>query len=725
MNFQNLKPDMPPDHERSASHGSGRNRFAAALLLGVILFPAVPAAAKSSLPHISMMVYGNDPRTYEDGACFLVSQPFSQVKAKLEKSLAAKSTLKKFKANDESAPLSHMEPHWADIAVSHHPEVQAALSQQINKRLAATFTTALTAGVITAEERTRFEQAIAQQQGYDKDTTDRHPFFSQPIARWSYERHRTGSHRYKDGSHRYNDDYVKIMDISPLLGRAPVTLIWFTGFGGIRTKFNRHQLGLDLSLSISASLDTFPDLPTIKKGAKRLDPRLKGFMRRMAKMAKLMPVLSNNDARDAMRAYSVGVFGRKKAAPETFDVTAAPATDVQGFDLPVDEAQIRPAPGQRLTWQMLAVPDGSVMASGLASHRFVQREAKIERLDAMPGLYPMEDLKIDPDGTVWGHSMTSDGARFFQSWSLASASGSTYQVCDSNRLSVLLLGLSLDQMSRTCDPRYPDDWIVRPGQGIAFSSGAELFALDKQGKWTHRTWDEKLRRTVSGALDQVMPRVDGGDILIRFGDGLLWRADHDAYGIDPMTARVVRTIAKPRQRIFFGSLSANWGFGFSTEIVQPDDYFPYRPELLWPYPGNFRITDLATGEPRLDVKTGALIYHCSVARSAHGQLLAINDNSGLAVVLNMKEGKPLATLRVPNDYAIDAMVFSWQGDKLWIYARKTKSSGGRKMIVWDIPAELADATQGMDVPDQLRFNFDIFRCDALCDHSILRPGGSP
>jgi len=699
MNFQNQKPDMPTVRERPASHGSGRNRFAAALLLGMVFFPAVSAAAKSSLPRLWFEVVGD--RVSADGTYFLVSQPFSQVKAKLEKSLAAKPALKGFRANDESAPLSHMEPHWADTAVRHHPEMQAALSRQINKKLAATFTDALTAGVITAEERTRFEQAIAQQQSYDKDTTDGHPFFSQRIARWSYERHRTGSHRY-------NDDYIKIMDISPLLGHAPVTLVWFCGFSGTRTKFNRHQQGFNLSLPISMSLDSSRDLPTIKKGAKRLDPRLKGFMRHMAKMAKRMPVLSNNDTRHAMRAYSVGAFRREVAAPETFDMTTALTTDVRGFDLPVDEDQIRPAPGQRLTWQMLALPDGSVMASGLASHRFVQHEAEIERLDAMPGLYPVEDLKIDPDGTVWGHGMTSDGARFFRSWSPASASGSTYQVCDSNRVSVLLLGLSLDQMSRTCDPRHPDDWIVRPGQGIAFSSDAELFAHDKEGKWTHRTWDEKLRRTVSNALYRAMPRSDDSHILIRFGDGLFWQADHDGYGIDPMTVRVVRTIAKPRQSIFFGSLSANWGFGFSTEIVQPDDDIPYRPEVLWPYTGNFRITDLATGEPRLDVKTGALIYDCSVARSAHGRLLAISDNSGLAVVLDMKEGKPLATLRMPKDYAIDTMVFSWQGDKLWIYARKAEGAGRRKMIVWDIPGELADAAQGMEVPDQMRFDFDIF-----------------
>jgi len=90
-----------------------------------------------------------DNQTYVDGVYFLVSQPFSQAKAELEKSFAEKPILKRFNARDDSAPLSKMEPYgtepdWAGIAVSHRPDVQAALNQQIKEMTAATFTAALT-----------------------------------------------------------------------------------------------------------------------------------------------------------------------------------------------------------------------------------------------------------------------------------------------------------------------------------------------------------------------------------------------------------------------------------------------------------------------------------------------------------------------------------------------------------------------------------------------------
>ena len=324
----------------------------------------------------------------------------------------------------------------------------------------------------------------------------------------------------------------------------------------------------------------------------------------------------------------------------------------------------------------------------------------------------MDDLKIDAAGTVWGHVMTSDGARFFKSWSPNSGSEATYQVCNPDRLSALPLELSPYQTFRICKPRYPDDWAVQPGKGIAFSSGAELFALDKEGTWTHRIWDGKLRGIVSNALDLAMPRAKTE--VIHFGDGLFWHADHDGFGIDPRTARVAQAVVTSPEGMFFGSISAGWGLGFSTQ----GPWFDFS-IYDWRNPHHFRVVDLATGKPRLDVKTGAFDdynYHIArygVARSAHGQLLAISGTSPreLAIVLDMKEGKPLATLRAPHGYMIDAMAFSWRGDKLWLYARKAGASGGRKMIISDIPAGLADAASGTDTPDQLSFSFsDVYSC---------------
>ena len=668
MNFQNSKL---ASHARSAGHGNGRNRFAAAVLLfGMVFFPAASAHAESDF------IWLKGHRAY-----FLVSKPLSHVKAKLEKSLATNPDLKGFKASDGSARLSDMDDFsWMYVAVSHRPEVHAALNRQIK----AIFATALTAGVITAEEQTRFEQAITQSWTLNGDAVKNTPFFSQRIARWSYKRRR-------GTPHRYNDDYIRIMDISPLLGRAPVTLV----------SFNSNWTRITTQGETNGDVQ-FPDLQNNTKGEKSSDRRLNGLMRLMAKMAKRMPILSKADTQDAMRTDPVGTSGREEADPDSVDITTTPAIDVQGSDLPADEDHIRPDSDRRPAWQMLALPDGSVLASGLAAHRFVQRETEVKRLDAEPGLYALDDLKIDPAGTVWGHGATSYGARFFQSWSPTSESASTYQVCNPEERSALPFELSLDQIRQTCNPRYSGDWVVQPGQGIAFRSGADLFALDKVGKWTHRTWNEGLRQSVWRAL---ISQCWVGNNPIQFGDGLFWRRDYDGYGVDPTTARVAQTVVP--STVFFGSLSAGWGLGFSTWV----DWFD-RSISQFSSPLQFRVKDLTTGKPRLDVKTGAPDDHFSnirysVARSAHGRLLAISDASsgGLAIVLDMKEGKPLATLRVPQDYEIDAMAFSWQGDKLWLYARKAEVAGGRKMIVWDIPANLTDAAQGMDVPDQLRFKF--------------------
>ena len=684
MILQNAKPDMPALRERLASHGCRRSRFAAALLLlGILLFPAASAFAESSLLYLELEVQGDDQRSHIfGGEYFLVSQPLSQVKTELEKSLAAKPALKGFRASDKSAPLSHMEPYWANIAVSHHPEMQAALKQQIEEKVAATFTAALTAGVITAEELTRFERAIAQQK-YNKDTIDGVPFFSQRITRWSYQRRR-------GTPDRRNDDYVTIMDVSPLLGRASVTLVWFTGVisHGSIYRLKREPL----------------PKPEKEDAVTRL----------MKEMAKRMSVLSDEDTRDAMHAlYSEG---REKAAAESVDITTAPTgaptIDVQGSDLPADEDHIRPAPNlnrvcspdYRATWPMLALPDGSILASGLASHRFVQHEAEVERLDATAGMQAVDDLKIDPAGTVWGHAITSDGARFFKSWSPVSNSGATYQVCNPDHTSVLPLELTEDQKSRTCAPRYPDNWIVQPGQGIAFSAGAELFALGKERNWTHTTWDEKLRRAVSDALNQSKARTKNN--IIHFGDGLFWLADHDGYGIDPGTARVAQTVVTSRRSVFFGSLSAGWGLGLSTDVF----WFEYLTTVVRGYGYHFPIVDLVSGKPRFNVRVGDFQQY-GVARSAHGRLLAISHGRyptrGLAIVLDMKGNKPLATLRLPQDYVIGAMAFSWQGNKLWLYAQKAGGGfGERKMIVWDVPAGLADAAQGVDVPDQRTFGVE-------------------
>ena len=683
--MNDLEPNIPASLDRSASRSSGKNRLTTALLLSMFSFPAVSTAAETSLPQLSLEVRGHRA----SGAYFLVSQPFSRVKSELQKNLAAKPALKGFKASDESAPLSHMEYCWSDIALSRHPEVRVALNQQIKEKSAATFTAALTAGVITAEERTRFEQAIAQQRGYNKEAITGAPFFSQRITRWSYQRRR-------GTSERYNDDYVTIMDVSPLLGRAPVTLVWISG---TLTEITSQGRGRNRSISKSTYDLLFPSWPD------RLQPdkRLITVLRFVEGMAKRMPALSNEDTRDAMRGLSSDE--REIAAAESVDITTAPTVDVQGFDLPADEDHIRPAPNlirrcsldYRATWRMLALPDGSILASGLASHRFVQREAEVERLDAMPGMQAVDDLKIDPTGTVWGHGVTSDGARFFQSWSPVSNSGETYQVCSPNRASALPLELTEDQISRTCAPRYPDNWIVQPGRGIAFSAGAELFALGEEKKWTHATWDEKLRRAVSDALDQFITHARNN--IIRFGDGLFWLADHDGYGIDPITARVARTVATSHRGVFFGSLSAGWGLGLPSDVY----WFEYLTTVVGGHDYHFPIVDLASGKPRLDVQIGDLLQF-SIARSAHGRLLAISNGSyprGLAIVLDMKDSKPLATLRAPEDYLIDAMAFSWQGDKLWLYARKAGDSGERKMIVWDVPTGLADAAQGVDVPDQL------------------------
>ncbi|ASM01752.1 MULTISPECIES: YncE family protein [Serratia] len=212
-----------------------------------------------------------------------------------------------------------------------------------------------------------------------------------------------------------------------------------------------------------------------------------------------------------------------------------------------------------------------------------------------------------------------------------------------------------------------------------------MYTLTPQGRWNQHQWNAKLRRVVSDVLEQTRPWSYSP--AVHFGDGLFWATDRDGYGIDPDTARVSGSIKTSTAKLFFGSHMGGWALAPSSGAEDSQV---------------FRVIDPATGQLRFDVATPAAYYTSSVARSAHGRLLAIGGGSGdkaVVTVIDMKKGQAVLNLRVSENHSVSAMAFSWKGDKLWIYS---SGVGGNEFTIWDVPANLVDGTDSNNIPDQLR-----------------------
>lgn len=640
-------------------------------LAGAALAAAAGAAAQST----PILMEPAPGATYVHGRYYLIPQPYAAVRADLEKGLSGPG-LGGFQPRDDTAPVSAMEFYWAQVAASHLPDVKQALDSQASHDANPVLDQALAAGAITAGERDAFRAAIARQPEYAGGAIKSLPFFSQPVPRWSFERQR-------EKSSRTQVDYGTVMDVSALTGRAPLTLVWY---GGAATTVTRHFRMTSCMVGVAC----FPD-PHFEHNAKteeHADPALDSYI---ASLTQRLQALAPADADQIMQAYfDAYARGRAAAAPAPAAALATlPETTLQGASLPADESDVRRYDND--SWRLVALPDGSLLASGRALHRYVPRAgagkpgvppigadtphataaSAIDRQDGPAGFGFIGPLKVGADGQVWAQGMREDGLRQLLNWRPGQ-----------RQATVVALDASMPD-------RRIDDWTLPARGGVALRVGDTFFTMTPQGRWTQRHWDASLRRKASDTLENAMPWLYGD--AIQFGDGLFWATDRDGYGIDPATARVSASFKTRSNKLFFGSHRGNWALAIAET---PDGR-------------RLRAIDLATGQARFDLETPAVYYTSSAARSAHGRLLAVSGADNTVVVLDMAENKLLLNLRAPKDTSVSAMAFSWKGDTLWIYARPVGNNGAAQLIAWDVPAGLRDAAQGQDIPDQLRCGYSM------------------
>jgi len=614
---------------------------------------ASAAAAADATPILMQPAPG---ATYVHGRYYLIPQPYATVKADLEKGLSDPG-LGGFSQRDDSAPVSAMEFYWAQVAARHLPAVKQALDGQASGHATPVLDKALAAGVITADERDAFRQAIARQPDYADEAIKSLPFFSQPVARWSFERER-------EKSRRTQADYGTVMDVSALAGRAPLTLVWY---GGAATTVTRHFRMTSCMIGVAC----FPD-PHIERNAQTVEHADPALDRYIDSLTQRLQALPQGDADRIMQAY-FDAYARGAAAATTQPapaVAALPETTLPGTPLPADESDLRRYDND--SWRLIALPDGSLLASGAAVHRYVPRaDAAIDRENGPAGFGMARTLKIAADGQVWGQGLREDGSAVLLAWRPGQRQATPFA------------------LATAMPDRRIDDWTLPARGGVALRVGDTLYTMTPQGRWSQRPWDASLRRAASDALEQALPwRYSEA---IQFGDGLFWGADRDGYGIDPATARVAASFKTTADKLFFGSRRGNWALALSET---PDGR-------------RLRAIDLATGQARFDLETPAVYYTSSAARSAHGRLLAVSGADTTVVVMDMAAGKMRLNLRAPKDYSVSAMAFSWAGDRLWIYARPVGNNGPAQLLSWDVPADLRDAAQGQDIPDQLRCGYSM------------------
>ncbi len=646
------------------AHPGAPRRFQRVLALAALLLSASAAAA----PILMQPLPG---ATYAQGRYYLIPHPYAQVKADIEQGLAGKD-LGGFRGRDDSGPLSSMEFYWAEIGARHQPALKQALDQQANQAADPVLAKALAAGAINRDEHDAFRAAIARQPDYAPEQIKSLPFFSQPVARWSFQRERGKSRRTQS-------DYGTVMDLSGLTGREALTLVWH---GGTDTTITRHFRLTRCMVGVTCFPD--PHFEYNSQSVDHADPALDSYLDGLARRLQALP---EADADRLMQAY-FDAYARGRATA-TQPVGPAPAqatlpeTPVSGIRLPADEADLRRYDNDE--WRLLALPDGSLLASGGATQRFVPRagatpaangprqgaDAAITREDTA-GFGLARALKIAADGQVWALGLCEDdGGRTLLAWRPGQ-----------RRAAVHALDPQLPQ-------RRIDDWNLPAAGGVALRVGDDLYTMTPQGRWRQRHWDASLRREASDTLENALPWVPSD--AIQFGDGLFWGGDRGGNGIDPATARVVASVRTATPKLLFGSRPGNWALAVAET---PDGR-------------RLRAVDLGTGQVRFDLETPAVYYTSAAARSARGRLLAVSGADNTVVVIDMAQGRLLANLRAPKDYSVSALAFSWKGDRLWIYARPVGNNDVAQLIAWDAPADAVDPAQGRDLPDQIRCGYSM------------------
>ena len=582
---------------------------------------------------------------------YLVPAAPEQVRAALQAGLQGEG----YAWTEDDAPLDSLSSDWVKIAARHRPDVRKALLDAHGAVSTPLLDDALAQGVITPGEKATFGAALAGQGEFDDETVKRVPFFTQRIRRWRFQRSYGGLTRYEDGG--------GLMDVAPMLGQTPMTLVWFAGSRTIK-RYRPHLLACMTGVTCLPA----PGIDVKDDAVMYVDAE---FDRRLHDIATSLHALDPARTKIALGDFLRG-GSDEDAAPALRDSKSAPVVALSAHDLPADEANLRRYDDR--SWRLLALPDGSVLAAGLQSRRYVLHDGELDLHDEKPVFGAEGGVRIDAEGTVWGFTwQDAEDGPMLARWTPGQPAAKPIPV-----------------------PYRIQDWALVPGHGIGLREGDDaLHVLDtKSGRWSDATWNTKLRGQVSDSLDQALPWISSA-VPIHFHDGLLWESDRDLYGVSPLTGKVAATArlnkhSRLMTSAFFGSREAGWVIAMTDDALGRDVY---------------RLFDLGTGEPRADLLTGSAGYASGVARTAHGRLLATagGGSPGVPVaVFDTHTGEPLANLMPPDGYMAIAVAFSWKGDGLWVYLEEEGPDSRRKLAWWPVPEAYRDAAAGEAVPDQLR-----------------------
>lgn len=607
----------------------------------------------SSYTHTLIYLQRNHDEMVQRVNYYLIPAPPEQVRDALQSSLQADG----YQWSDDSAPLWSMDSSWVDISMSHRPEVRQALQQKVAAASAPLLDKALAQGVLTADERTHFEESFIDQKEFEDDSLKDLPFFAQQIKRWRFNRTLGGRLA------RY-DQEGGVMDVSPMFNQTPMTLLWFTGTKTI-VRYKPHLFGCMIGVACFPA----PGIDNVDESVEYIDAGLDGSLHTVTTA---MHALEGGKSDASMHVLIRDLPDPQQQPTEVRDTATAPSAALTIYDLPEDEENLRRYDDDN--WRLLPLPDGSVLAAGGQSRRYAVQNAALVLTDEPPSYIGRAGPRVDARGVVWGFNYDGQTTQLV-AWSLG----------QNKATSTPLPMLGDDQLL--------NDWTVTPSDGVALLIGDKLYVTaGKPGDLKSTTWNGRLRRDATDTLEHSLPWL--WSKTIHFNDGLFWWTDRDAYGVSPLTGKVVATIRTSMGGEFFGSRDAGWA------IALPDSPVTNGTVL--------RMIDLSTGRPRSDWSTPGVSYTAGVARTAHGRLLVIGStSSGVpTTVFDMKTGKPLVNLLPPQGYVLRAAAFSWQGDKLWLYLGEEEAPSRSKLAVWNVPAEYIDASSPGTQPDQLR-----------CDHS--------
>jgi len=611
------------------------------------------------------MRYDGGNYNYRNGIYFLIPGPLDSTKTMIEKSIDGEG-LKGFQWQDRSAALSTMEYYWPTISQVNQPALQKALNQKASQEASLVLDKALAEGAITPGERTQFQHAILQQREYKKSDLKDVPFFKQHINRWTFARKTESS---KVGSSKIVDDFGVIMDVSPILSRGPMTLVWFGGTETITTKTLRLW-----TCMIGVTCVPFPHIKHDKQVKDKISPALEHAINELGANLHALPLAEAASIMRTPDEESINQAPNEESINQApmMAISTAAVQDPLIFDLPEDESYSRRRGDQK--WRLVTLPDGSALISGYPqTHRLVLKAGKLESQSTAPYFPGADDLKLDPDGKLWG--MAFDGATrtsALLSWRLDKTKAIMHPLhkiigCVHSRHGLV--------------NRSIDDWVVQPGRGVALRADGELFSFSaKDNTFTQRPWNSSLRREAVDTLQHVMPGV--GSRQIQFNDGLFWLADYNGYAISPDTGRVVKTVKTGTGGLLFGSLAANWGVAHTSE-------------------GRYRVVDLKNGLPRWDLDVPMTKFSGGLARTAHGRLLATTRGSANVAVFDMRSGINVANIHLPKDVSDAVIAFSWKGDALWMVV----GGDARKVMIWNVPEALRDPASGTAIPDQRRCTY--------------------